>query len=165
MGHPPHIALASAWSAAIDEHADAWWSYALHLARRHDDAEDLVQTMLSKMIERGIGPTDVAPGYPFRVMRHAWISRERKRRTRREHAPRLVRAEAPPLQSDERLDDALAALSDEQREVVLLKHRAGLTLEQIALATDRPLGTVAGQHRRALGALRARLSPHEEARP
>jgi RNA polymerase sigma-70 factor, ECF subfamily len=52
---------------------------------------------------------------------------------------------------------AMAALPDEQREVVILKEYEGLTFPEIADALDVPLSTVKTRLYRGLGQLRVRL--------
>ncbi|PYQ48502.1 MAG: RNA polymerase subunit sigma-24 [Acidobacteria bacterium] len=52
---------------------------------------------------------------------------------------------------------AMAALPDEQREVVILKEYQGLTFPEIADALDVPLSTVKTRLYRGLGQLRVRL--------
>ncbi len=52
---------------------------------------------------------------------------------------------------------ALAALSDEERDVVTMKVYANLTFERIAEALGEPLGTVTSRYHRALEKLRAKL--------
>jgi RNA polymerase sigma-70 factor (ECF subfamily) len=52
---------------------------------------------------------------------------------------------------------AMAALTDEQREVVILKEYEGLTFPEIAEALDVPLSTVKTRLYRGLGQLRVRL--------
>jgi RNA polymerase sigma-70 factor (ECF subfamily) len=58
---------------------------------------------------------------------------------------------------DARVREALAALSEEQREVVRLTFFAGLTQAEIAEAAGVPLGTVKSRLRLAFGRLRAAL--------
>jgi RNA polymerase sigma-70 factor (ECF subfamily) len=60
-----------------------------------------------------------------------------------------------------RLADALADLPEPQREVVILKHCRGQTLQQIADHLGRSVPSVASLLRRGLEALRHRLSPPE----
>jgi RNA polymerase sigma-70 factor (ECF subfamily) len=57
-----------------------------------------------------------------------------------------------------RLADALAGLPEPQREVVILKHCRGQTLQQIADHLGRSVPSVASLLRRGLEALRHRLS-------
>jgi RNA polymerase sigma-70 factor (ECF subfamily) len=60
-----------------------------------------------------------------------------------------------------RLADALAALPEPQREVVVLKHLRGWTLQRIAEHIGRSIPAVASLLRRGLEDLRYRLSPRE----
>ena len=54
----------------------------------------------------------------------------------------------------QRLRDAVAQLPEADREVLTLRHTAGLSFKQIAEALDQPLGTVLARAHRALGKLR-----------
>jgi RNA polymerase sigma-70 factor (ECF subfamily) len=56
------------------------------------------------------------------------------------------------------VEQALAALPVEQREVVYLKVYEGLTLQEIATLCDVSINTVASRYRYALAALRRELS-------
>jgi RNA polymerase sigma-70 factor (ECF subfamily) len=60
-----------------------------------------------------------------------------------------------------RLADALAALSEPRREVVVLKHLRSWTLQQIAAHLGRSVPAVASLLRRGLEDLRRRLAPKE----
>jgi RNA polymerase sigma-70 factor (ECF subfamily) len=60
-----------------------------------------------------------------------------------------------------RLADALTTLPEPQREVVVLKHLRGWTLQQIAEHLDRTVPAVASLLRRGLEDLRRRLTPEE----
>ena len=60
-----------------------------------------------------------------------------------------------------RLADALADLPEPQREVVILKHCRGQTLQEIADRLGRTVPSVASLLRRGLEALRHRLLPPE----
>jgi RNA polymerase sigma-70 factor (ECF subfamily) len=68
-----------------------------------------------------------------------------------------------PMRNEEllRLADALAALPELQREVVVLKHLRGWTLQRIAEHIDRSVPAVASLLRRGLESLRRRLAPKE----
>lgn len=58
----------------------------------------------------------------------------------------------------ERVRDVLSALTEDQREVLLLRLVAGLTVHEIARATDRSAGAVKMLQGRGLGALRRKIS-------
>ena len=60
-----------------------------------------------------------------------------------------------------RLADALTALPEPQREVVVLKHLRGQTLQQIAEHIGRSVPAVAALLRRGLAELRLRLGSTE----
>jgi RNA polymerase sigma-70 factor (ECF subfamily) len=60
-----------------------------------------------------------------------------------------------------RLADALAALPEPMREVVVLKHLRGWTLQRIAEHLGRTVPGVVSLHRRGLEDLRRRLLPRE----
>lgn len=110
-------------------------------------------------------PQDVAPAYVYAAIRNHAATRGRKR-GRREPA----RLEQPTqtdgaFEASSNLHQALDRLAREDAdaaEVITLKHGCGLTLAQIARVTGRPLGTVAGQHRRGLGRLRNLLPDHAD---
>lgn len=59
----------------------------------------------------------------------------------------------------ERIRIAVAALPDAQREVFLLRERAGLDFQSIAATTGEKLATVKSRMRYALEHLRRRLAP------
>ncbi len=61
----------------------------------------------------------------------------------------------------EALRRALALLGDADREVIELRHHAGLEFRAIAAALGEPLGTVLARHHRALRKLRAILDKGE----
>lgn len=63
----------------------------------------------------------------------------------------------------ERLREAVAELGEADREVLHLRHTAGLSFAEIAQALGQPLGTVLARAHRALGKLRKRLEEQEAA--
>jgi RNA polymerase sigma-70 factor (ECF subfamily) len=79
----------------------------------------------------------------------------------------LAADQTSPSQASERneellrLADALAALPEPQREVVVLKHLRGWTLQEIAQHLGRTVPSVASLLRRGLEDLRRRLAPEE----
>lgn len=87
-----------------------------------------------------------------------------RRRTRDRSTPRddVVDArivDAPPDPVDPELVEALASLSADQREVVLLRFIADLPLEAVARITGRTTGAVKALQHRALENLRRAVSP------
>ena len=68
-----------------------------------------------------------------------------------------IPADAPNVAPEDRclLQTALAALSDEERQVVLLHALTGLKHQEIAALLEMPLATVLSKYHRALKKLRA----------
>ncbi len=61
----------------------------------------------------------------------------------------------------DRLKAAIAMLSEDDREILNLRHTAGLSFAEIAQALEEPLGTVLARGHRALGKLRKLLEEDE----
>ena len=70
-------------------------------------------------------------------------------------ADRLSRAEEV-----QRMQACIAELSEADREVLHLRHTAGLSFAQIAETLDQPLGTVLARGHRALGKLKKMMIDH-----
>ena len=70
-----------------------------------------------------------------------------------------VAADLEHRESLERLRQALMVLRPEEKEVFLMRQNGELTYEQIAEASDRPIGTVKTQMRSALQKLKKVLGP------
>jgi RNA polymerase sigma factor (sigma-70 family) len=154
-------------------HIDAAYNLARWLTRSTADAEDIVQDALLLAFRN------------FNAQRgsntKAWllaIVRNCFRTTRRRDAARPVRAEgpdgsletAPPTalvspDDPEReaiaadrartLDAALAQLSEEYREVLVLRELEGMSYQEIASVIGSPIGTVMSRLARARAALKA----------
>jgi RNA polymerase sigma-70 factor (ECF subfamily) len=112
------------------------------------------------------GTADAFAGWLFTIARHDLVDRGRaaRRRTVEPVAdpPDVERAPDPADQVLERLDadrvrSALQLLTDEQREVLLLKFAGGLSNEEAAAAVGKPLGAVKSLQHRGLAALRRAL--------
>jgi RNA polymerase sigma-70 factor (ECF subfamily) len=72
--------------------------------------------------------------------------------------PSRVAAEENSLSGRRRIVETMASLPDEQRETALLRFADGLSLKEIAVALDIPLGTVKSRLHNALAALRRQQS-------
>ena len=100
-----------------------------------------------------------------------WITRVLinlcKDELRRRNRGTLVAAPPEAEASPERLDslplrEAVAALPEPLRAVVVLRYFTGLTLEETAAALKIPRGTVSTRQKRALELLRLELTEEEE---
>lgn len=114
----------------------------------------------------------------FRIARHAALDKLRASRRRGELGRagaggdagvadrRVDETSADPAAATETADrrrlvrDAIDALPDDQREVVLLRELEGLDYDAIAAALDIPVGTVRSRLHRGRETLRNKLAPH-----
>ncbi|MDN4163072.1 SigE family RNA polymerase sigma factor [Nocardioides abyssi] len=133
----------------------------------HDDAEDLVQVALVKVVPHWRKIADRPEPYVRRVLARESVSRWRRRRWRE-----VTTAEPPetPAGADEAGDAAgrdllraaLAALPPRQRAVIVLRYYEDLTERQTAEALGIAVGTVKSQARDGLARLRALVPEAEE---
>jgi len=135
---------------------------------RHQ-AEDLTGTAFVSAIEdlpRFYGPVEALGGWLFRIARHdLYDHRRRLARARIEpledHLPKAARvagADDPEELAIERLEGgrvlaAMRQLSDDQREVLLLRMAAGLTAPEVAETLGKTTGAVKALQHRGLASL------------
>lgn len=150
--------------------------FALARSRRLDEhqAEDVTQSVFVTVAKQ-IGSGDYTEqgrfeAWLFRVAMNRVRDQIRKQRRRAGEmgSPGLEeRADPrpqPPLSSDAELNGLRAAmerLGEADREVVELRHHAGMGFKEIAALLGQPLGTVLARHHRALGKLREWMSSGE----
>lgn len=127
------------------------------------DAAELVHEAFARIWDRrrSVDPAR-APAYAARIVVNLCHKRHR-RRQRWERVRRLLPLEpAGPRQPTEHYDDsllrdALEALDDDLRDVLLLTEFSGLKQREVAEALGIPPGTVASRRSRALDELENRL--------
>jgi RNA polymerase sigma-70 factor (sigma-E family) len=130
------------------------------------DADDLLQAALTKLYVAWPRVTrDASPeAYVRRILVHVNID-DHRRRTRR---VRTVSLESGPdvpgratIEVEERsaMVEALQALPEQQRKVVVLRHWLGLSVRETAAELGIGEGTVKSHSSRGLAALEAVLSP------
>ena len=140
--------------------------FAWALTGSRDEGDDLVQAALLKALAslRQFQPGTRLDAWMFRIVRTLWIDRGRARGRRPTlHDPEAVEAlsdgGAAARQAEARLDlararAAMAALPEDQREVLALVALEGLSYREAAEAIGAPVGTVMSRLSRA----RARLA-------
>ncbi|GAB4552999.1 MAG: RNA polymerase sigma factor [Phycisphaerales bacterium] len=151
--------------------------FALARSRLHDDqlAEDIAQSVFVTLAEKLKGPDGA--GYTEQGRFESWLFRvamnrirdvARKQRRRREVLTAAPPDRAPgadpqaePTEDLDALRSAMRQLSDQDREVVELRHHAGLSFKHIAETLDQPLGTVLARHHRALRKLKELIESHQ----
>ena len=134
-------------------------------AQRARDPEDLlgeVFLQVTRDLPRFRGDRDDLRRWVFTVARHRLVDDARRRARRlqvldRELPDTPARAPAEPI--DPELIAALALLTDDQREVIVLRFIADLPLEVVAGITKRRVGAVKALQHRALATLGRILTP------
>jgi len=148
----------------LDEHGGA---LALYAAQWTENADDCVQEALIELAGQKHLPA-IPVAWLYRVVRNRAISQYRstKRRERREQLALRLRpkkatdraSEALSGPDSEQLADALAALGDEIREVVVARTWGELNFEQIAELAGCSTSTAHRRYEAGLAALRERLT-------
>jgi RNA polymerase sigma-70 factor (sigma-E family) len=129
------------------------------------DAEDLVQATLVKVVPQWGRLRDNPEAYVRRTMVNASVSRWRRRRWREESTDVLPEQLADAPDHDELLAvrSALAGLAPRQRAVLVLRYYEGLTEAEIAATLGIAAGTVKSHARDGLARLRQALPAEEGA--
>lgn len=137
-------------------------------AQRAPEPEDIlgeVFLQVARDLPRFRGDDDALRRWVFSIA-HNRLLDARRRESRR---PRLVDSDVPEIPAppvadtiDPDLVAALAELTPDQREVVVLRFVADLPLADVAKITSRRTGAVKAMQHRALEALGRALSPPEQ---
>jgi RNA polymerase sigma-70 factor (ECF subfamily) len=150
--------LVSRWEKRI-------FNYLLRLVSNREDAMDLSQEVFLKAYQnlgRLEDPTRFGP-WLFRIAHNEAFSQLRKkrpevglegRRLDRRTPPRLE-----PIELSLAVESALARLSADQREAVLLKIYQGFKFEEMAVVLSCPVSTVKSRLYSALDLLKETLAP------
>ncbi len=164
--HPEAWVLKVAWN----QHLSWWRAWGSRRA-----AEDLTGTVFAAAVEDlpGFrGEVDRLGGWLFRIARHDLY--DYRRRVARADTERLddvldeaaLAEDAPDLQdlverleSSSRVMAALEQLSTDQREVLLLRLAAGLTVGEAAATLGKTTGAVKALQHRGLASLARKLEP------
>jgi RNA polymerase sigma-70 factor (ECF subfamily) len=177
---PPHDRKEEFEEVALP-HFDALFNLALNLTRNRKDAEDLVQEAFLRayrFFDTYRAGTQIR-AWLFRILRNTFINRYRAARARPDEVD-FGRIESSYEQTidqvfardhgqptpedivmegilDSEVQQALAALPEEYRSVVLLALVEELSYKEIAAALSIPLGTVMSRLHRGRKALQAAL--------
>ncbi|HEX4634731.1 MAG TPA: sigma-70 family RNA polymerase sigma factor [Rhizomicrobium sp.] len=145
-------------------HLDAAYNLARWLSRSPTDADDIVQDAMLRAFRAfdGFRGGDVK-AWLLTIVRNCWASAGAASR-RRGHTSledeTLVAGEADPEQTAmragtrRRLDQMIAALPEEFREVLILREMEDMSYREIADITGTPIGTVMSRLARARAMLR-----------
>jgi RNA polymerase sigma-70 factor (ECF subfamily) len=162
------------------EQLDSFWSYAISLTGRADQAQDLLQDAMARGFERfALFDRSLSfKAWMFTIIRNLHVDHLRRAGGRRlAEAPEWLESAsasevaesslyAIPLdpeailaqrESVERLREAIRLLPAEMREVVELRDIEGLSYREIAEIVKRPIGTVMSRLYRGRNLLRSLL--------
>ena len=138
-------------------------------AERVDDAEDLLGDIflqVTRDLHKFSGDDDALRSWVFTIAHNRVIDKARRRSRRREELMALPPEDnlfpAPSDPFDPELIEALHTLTEEQRDVVLLRFVADLPIETVAQLTKRTPGAVKAMQHRALEQLQKNLGNSAE---
>jgi RNA polymerase sigma-70 factor (ECF subfamily) len=145
------------------QHGPALLLFALAITGERSRAQDAVHHVFLTLLENGkLRLADDKKAYLFGCVRNA-ILNERKRQERNRPLDESAWF-SPPDQDyagEQNLRRALAALPEDQRQVVVLHVWAELTFSQIGDLLEVSSNTAASRYRYALGKLRDSMLPKE----
>jgi RNA polymerase sigma-70 factor (ECF subfamily) len=155
-----------------DRYSPGIYRYAWRSLGDVDLAEECLAETFRRFLEalkRGAGPGQHLKAYLYRVA-HNWISDYYRRRP--PEPVSLDERELPDPDADpdegaqlaiwrEQLWSALAELTPDQRQVIVLKYLEGWSNADIAQALDKPLGAVKSLRNRGVQALKKNLAAEE----
>jgi len=161
-----------AWRELVNRYGRRIYAMARSRCRSHDVAEEITQSVFFTLAEK-LG----SEGYAERGRFEPWLFRivmnrvrdEQRRRGRRARTtpdesdppPEEIPAANPTEPADEaeiaRLRDVLDRLPEADREIIELRHHAGLAFKTIGEMLDEPVGTLLARHHRALAKIRRLL--------
>ncbi len=162
------IRVADAWLDSLNttyrQHRRGLLALAVTVTGCPDRAEDAVHDAFARLCKRPRAVDGELAAYVYRAVRNAAI--DSGRRKQREVGPSLFEPvsrrpqpseHAGVMEEQDRLMQAVDNLSDEARQIVILRAFAGLTFEQICEVNGDPRSTTYSKYHRALDRLREML--------
>jgi len=165
-----------AFESLLRRHQQGVYGFLLRMVREPDEAADLAQEVFIKVFSslEQFNPEYRFKTWLYRIAANAAVDRRRRRRNNRsfsdmgfegEDGSALFPSRDPgpeeflaARETRDALEAALADLPTSYRRVMLLRFQAGLRYDEIAAATNLPLGTVKNRVFRAREILRRALS-------
>jgi RNA polymerase sigma-70 factor (ECF subfamily) len=150
--------------AAARELWDRWGARLTAFAAvllRHDGghaaAADVVQGVFCRILttdRAAIAAIRDVGSWLARAVRNEALNHIRASERRRAHTAAATASRRGAGEAFDDIREALAALPEALREIVLLRHAAGLTFDQIALALDDNRNTIASRYAKAVKLMR-----------
>lgn len=154
----------SALSALVKRSYPFVFRYLYYRSVTREDAEDLTSEVFVRVVNSIKGQKGYFPAWLIGIARNLLTDYYRKRGRSRETS--LEQIEEPSSDSDKNEKDALRPddirkmldfLTDEQKEVIILRFIEGNTNEEVAKIMNKSVGAIKGLQFRALSALRVIL--------
>lgn len=184
MGHTPDDSALmlryqdgdmAAFETLYRRHNDPLYRYLLRLCRNRHTAEDLFQDVWGKIIKARASyrPTAKFTTFLYRVAHNCFIDHVRRNKRHvsggagldvdlQPHPGATLETSTERTQARQRLETALLALPDEQRDTFLLHEEAGLSLDEIAFVTGSNRETAKSRLRYARKKLLAAIDERPE---
>ena len=145
---------AEAFERLYHRHRDWVYRLAWRFTGNQQDALDVAQETFVYLLKKfpGFRLTASITTFLYPVVKHLSLNMRRKRPAGSLDEAALAEIPAPDPSESSRaeLAAAMASLSSEQREVVLMRFLDGMSLDEIAASLDIPLGTAKSRLHNAL---------------
>jgi RNA polymerase sigma-70 factor, ECF subfamily len=144
-----------------EQHGAALLLYARSFVVDAAVGEDLVHEVFLKLLRGETAVPDMPLAYLYRAVRNAALNALRNKSDHAAWDDQLSWFQHREGNREEELalQSALGELPEDQRATVIMRIWGGMTLEEVADATEVPLSTAASRYRDALEKLRERLKP------
>jgi RNA polymerase sigma-70 factor (ECF subfamily) len=170
MASPDHRQISNRQRDALMEELGGLKRFSLSLTGSADDADDLLQATVERLLERGIPDDAHTARWAYRVCKNLWIDELRSREVRTRHANTTLQAHqagtagglveaaevAPSAevqsageQALEAVNAALMRLPEEQRMALTLVAVEGKSYAEAAEILEVPIGTIMSRIARA----------------
>jgi RNA polymerase sigma-70 factor (ECF subfamily) len=160
IGHGDH----AAFKMLLDRHARYLFGIAHSLTNNASDAEDLIQETFAAVLNAKFRGESSVRTWLVRILvnRAALLRRSRHRgsshlKIASEQMPVEQRSESSGVDAKLDLSAMLEQLSEEHRQVIILRELQGMSYEEMAQALDVPRGTIESRLHRAREELRKRF--------
>jgi RNA polymerase sigma-70 factor (ECF subfamily) len=159
----------AAFEVLYRRHKDPILRYLLRRCGNRDTAEDIFQEVWGKIVKArsSYRPTAKFTTFLYRVAHNCFVDHVRRNNRHTKESTLDPESHSDPGESlemvterslaRERLESALLALPDEQRDAFLLREEGGLSVEQIAAVTDCNRETAKSRLRYAVNKLRSAI--------